>query len=365
MRELLWLSLPDQRPRRELYWMSLMPDTSVTAMAAQEPFGDIRWVPTSYGRPVTRFVEAGAFAWAKGLDAQLASHRYDWGVSLELCSLVTGQLSARRRRDSAFKQAVVTWENMPRQPLYGLPPYRQAFAASRGADLVLAMVDAAAVHLDLNGFDMSRVRVVKPGVDTDLLRPATDAELTQARAQRDGRPRVVFISPLSPNKGISTVLAAMERVRQRVPEAQLVVAGSGAMEGLVDEHAARYPGAVERTGYLNAAQVAQLLATADVFTTAPRATWKWTEQLGLAYLEAQACGLPIVTTACGTNDEAVRAPNLLVEDDAAALADGLLHFLTDGGAARAAATANRARMVAEHNIVTQTRKLGAAFAEFE
>ena len=39
-RELLWLSLPDQRPRRELYWMSRMPGTHVTAMARDEPFGD-------------------------------------------------------------------------------------------------------------------------------------------------------------------------------------------------------------------------------------------------------------------------------------------------------------------------------------
>ena len=38
-RELLWLSLPDQRPRRELYWMSRMPDTHVTALAADEPAG--------------------------------------------------------------------------------------------------------------------------------------------------------------------------------------------------------------------------------------------------------------------------------------------------------------------------------------
>nr|WP_257910965.1 glycosyltransferase [Janibacter limosus] len=51
------------------------------------------------------------------------------------------------------------------------------------------------------------------------------------------------------------------------------------------------------------------MRSAAVFTTAPRPTWKWTEQLGLAYLEALACGLPIVTTRCGTNDEAVQPPN--------------------------------------------------------
>ena len=203
-RELLWLSLPDQRPRRELYWMSRMPGTHVTAMARDEPFGDLTWMPTTYRRPVTRFIEAGAFAWAQGLDEQLERTRPDWVASLELCSLVTGQLSAQRRRRPGLRQAVITWENLPRQPLYALPPYRQAFESTRDADLILCMVDAARDHLALNGFDLSRVRVVKPGIDVELFHPA--AELAD-------RPRVVFTSPLAANKGIDTVLDAMRLVR--------------------------------------------------------------------------------------------------------------------------------------------------------
>ncbi|MGP6401052.1 hypothetical protein, partial [Klebsiella pneumoniae] len=156
---------------------------------------DLTWMPTTYRRPVTRFIEAGAFAWAQGLDEQLERTRPDWVASLELCSLVTGQLSARRRRRPGLRQAVITWENLPRQPLYALPPYRQAFESTRDADLILCMVDAARDHLELNGFDLSRVRVVKPGVDVELFHPA--AELAD-------RPRVVFTSPLAANKGIDT-----------------------------------------------------------------------------------------------------------------------------------------------------------------
>ena len=96
VRRMLWVSLPDQRPRRELYWMSRMPDTDVTALAAQEPVGDITWVPSTYRRPVKRFVEAGALAWVNGLQRQDPAS-YDWVTTLELCSLVTGQASRWRR----------------------------------------------------------------------------------------------------------------------------------------------------------------------------------------------------------------------------------------------------------------------------
>ncbi|MBD2760243.1 glycosyltransferase family 4 protein [Yimella sp. cx-573] len=333
-----------------------MPGTHVTALAREEPVGEIEWVPTQYRRPIKRFIEAGAFAWAKGLDQQ-SPDDYDWVTSLELCSLVTGQASDFRKRASGrVKQAVITWENMPYQPLYKVPPYRQALESCRDADLLLCMVDAARDHLLLNGFDEERMRVVKPGVDTDIFRPRRGGETP---------PRVVFTSPLAPNKGIDRVLDAMKIVRRSIPEATLVVAGNGELRPLVEQAAADPRTGVSLAGHLDAHGVAQLLADSAVFCTAPRPTWKWSEQLGLAYLEAQACGLPVVTTRCGTNDEAVKAPNLLVDDDVEALADALITFLSDASLRASVGATNRARMLAEHDLQTQCMRMGEAFAEFE
>lgn len=355
-RRLLWVSLPDQRARRELYWMSRMPHTRVTALAAQEPVGDITWVPSSYRRPIKRFIEAGAFAWVEGLADHPASE-HDWVTSLELCSLVTGQASRYRRRSGGrVKQAVITWENMPYQPLYRVPPYKQALESCRDADLLLCMVDAARDHLLLNGFHDEQIRVVKPGVDTEIFRP---------RRGGADRPQIVFTSPLAPNKGIDRVLDALAIVRRSMPEASLVVAGQGPLRPLVEQAASDPRSGVRLAGQLDAHGVADLLTSSAVFCTAPRPTWKWSEQLGLAYLEAQAAGLPVVTTRCGTNDEAVQAPNLLVDDDAEALAEGLLGFLQDTARRTSVGAANRARMLAHHDLTTQCARMGDAFAEYE
>ncbi|WP_231635195.1 glycosyltransferase family 4 protein [Luteipulveratus halotolerans] len=354
---MLWVSLPDQRPRRELYWMSRMPGTHVTALAQQEPLGDITWVPSSYRRPVKRFIEAGALAWVKGLDQQDPA-AYDWVASLELCSLVTGQASRWRRRAGGRRplQAVITWENLPDQPIYKVPPYKQALESCRDADLLLCMVDAAREHLLANGFDDERIQVVKPGVDTEIFTPA-ERPTTE--------PVVAFISPLAPNKGIDRVLEAMRVVQRTIPEASLVVAGQGPMRAQVEAAAADPSRRVRLAGSLDAHGVADLLRSSAVFTTAPRPTWKWTEQLGLAYLEAQACGLPVVTTRCGTNDEAVQEPNDLVDDSVEALADALLGWLQDDERRAAAGRVNRARMVAEHDLATQVTRMGEAYAAVE
>jgi len=361
-RELLWVSLPDQRPRRELFYMSLMPQTNVTALAATEPVGDIRWIQSTYRRPIKRFIEAGALAWVREID-DLSPNDFDWVASLELCSLVTGQAAKWRRSNPKTLQAVITWENLANQPIYKVPPYRQALESCRRAELLLCMVDAARDHLLENRFSDDAIRVVKPGVDTDVFTPPST---------RTDQPVVAFISPLAPNKGIDRLLSAMALVRKSIPQARLVVAGTGPLEPMVRAAAEDPAQQVTLVGGLDAHGVADLLRNSAVFTTAPRPTWKWEEQFGLAYIEAQACGLPVVTTECGSNYEALAAGNSLLkvspkDADAQieALAAELIDWLNNPLKRQTQGDANRDWVVANHDLRTQTARMGEAFAEIE
>ncbi len=349
VRRLLWASLADERPRREVYWLSLMPRTTVTAIGDHRPVGDIAWVHGEFRRPVRRFVEAGALAWQTGLEA-VPSH-YDWCASLELCSLVTGQV-ADYARARGLRQAVVTWENDQYQPLYRLPPYRQATRKALDADLFICLIEAARTHLLHLGVPTERIAVVSPGVDTVAFQPAPVAAT---------EPVISFVSPLARNKGIDRVLDAFAIVRQRMPEARLEVMGRGPLQSLVRGVAAKPSSGVTLLPAGDVADVARTLQRAAVFVTAPRMTWKWNEQFGLAYLEAMASGLPIVTTRCGTNHEAVRGDNLLVDDDVEALAAGLLSFLDDAEHRAKVGAANRQLVLAENELGHQSRLMADAF----
>lgn len=352
-RRLTWASLADQRPGRELHWLSRMPGTEVTALGTPAPYGSESWVEMRYHRPVRRFVEAGAFAWLRGF----AEYRLDadWIASLELCSLVTGQVSSMARR-RGIRQAVLTWENDPHQPLYRIPPYRQATRRALGADLFVCFVRAAREHLLALDVPDERIRVVLPGVDTTLFRPADEPQ---------PRPELVFVSPVAANKGIDRVLSAFQLVRQEVRDARLTVMGRGPLVPLVQRHSAASNGAVRYLGSGTPGDVADVLRASAVFVSAPRPTWKWNEQFGLAYLEAMASGLPVVTTRCGTNYEAVPPPNALVDDDPAALAAALVGLLTDPARRAAEGLANRAHVLAGHELEAQCRLMGEAFADIE
>jgi len=352
-RSLLWAMLRGQRPWRELHWLSMMPATSVTAVGEPPaPPEDVAFVSSRYVQPVARFVEAGAFAWLRDLDRAPGS--YDWMASLEPFSLVTGQVSAEARHRGA-RQAVLVWHNFSGTPLYRIPPYRQAWRRARHADLFLCLVRSARDHLLEMGVPSERCAVVLPGVDVRLFVPG---------AQPVDEPICVFASPLTENKGIDRVLEAFTLVVRRLPQARLLVAGRGRLESRVRAAAQSDPritylGALDRSG------VVRILQRGAVFVTAPRANRVWNEQFGLAYIEAMACGLPVVTTICGTNYEAVREPNLRVPDEVGALAEGMLSFLDNPSRSRAVGAANRAYVATHHDEQLQAVAMGAAFTDAE
>lgn len=352
-RKVLWASLADERPNREYHWLSLMPRTRVTVAGGPPPSGDVDWVERGYRRPVKRFTEAVALAWMRDVDTIDA--RYDWVASLELCSLVTAQMSRWAER-TGTRQAVVLWANDPELMFYALPPYKQAYQRARRADLFLSFIQAGYDHCLALGLPEERCAVVRPGVDTALFRPP---------AAPPDQPVVTFISPLVPKKGLRLVLAAFEHVRRVVPEARLQVMGRGPDASLARAAEQATRGQVRYLGAGDVERVADVLRGTTVFTTAPRASHRWNEQYGLAYLEAMATGVPVVTTICGSNHEAVVAPNIRVPDDPEALAEGIIAMLADSTMRAEVSAFNRSHVLAHHDMVTQAQRMGEVFARFE
>jgi glycosyltransferase involved in cell wall biosynthesis len=316
--DLLWLALPESRAGRELAWLAAMPDATVSAVGETSTGDAVPFTERPYRRLTRRFIEAGALAWFEDLDTVTPDAPVDWVASLELCALVTGQAKPLAQRLGA-RQAILTWGNDARNPLYRIPPYRQALKRSMDVDLVVCLIEAARDHCLELGFRPEQLAVVLPPLDTERFHPP---------AQPVEEPIAAFISPLATNKGIDRVLDAWPLVTAAVPDAKLVVAGRGPLEGLVRERAAADP-SIEFLGSLPGEGVAELLRTVAVFVTAPRPTRVWNEQFGLAYVEAMASGVPVVTTVCGTNHEAVLAPSIRVPDEVGAVADGVIHFLGD------------------------------------
>ncbi|MBV9580878.1 MAG: glycosyltransferase family 4 protein [Chloroflexi bacterium] len=175
----------------------------------------------------------------------------------------------------------------------------------RAADRVIAVSEHIASQAVDLGIDASRVRVIRSGVDTRQFRPTGAAERDAAR-QRLGIPResplILFVGNLEPRKQLEVLLRAMPRVRQDVPEVQLLVVGSGESAGALDQttplrqlsEALGLTDTVRFVGRLSQAQLEDAYAAADVFAL-PSSS----EAQGIVALEAMACGLAVVASAVG------------------------------------------------------------------
>ncbi|WP_063127572.1 glycosyltransferase family 4 protein [Nocardia fusca] len=189
-----------------------------------------------------------------------------------------------------------------------------------------------------------------PGVDTETFRPdpAARAELRKRYGLGD-RPTVLCLSRLVPRKGQDVLLVAMHRIKERIPGAVLVIAGSGPYEdrlrgfadalGLADD--------VVFTGRVPAAELAAHHTLADVFAMPARTRGAGldVEGLGIVYLEASATGVPVVAGTSGGAPETVldgKTGRVVDGRRADHVADAIADILADRDAAAEMGTAGRA-----------------------
>ena len=153
------------------------------------------------------------------------------------------------------------------------------------------------------------VEVLRARVDLDRFHPDVDqGPARSALGLAEDRKVILCFGRLVPRKGVDRIVRALPAIRNRVPEAVLVVAGTGPEEKrlrkLAEETA---PGAVEFAGRVPDELAPSYYSLADVFAlpVVDRYRGLEIEGLGVVLLEAAACGTPCVTGRSGGTPEAV------------------------------------------------------------
>lgn len=218
-----------------------------------------------------------------------------------------------------------------------------ALLALRLADAAVAVSHAVARRLASAGWlDRDRIRVIPNGIELERFDPvassASRAATRRALGVGPDEPLALVPAVLRPRKGHPLLLEAVPRIRERVPGARLLFAGSGPLEGELRRHAAPLGDAVRFLG--ERGDVPALMAAADLVVLATE-----TEALPTVLMEAAAAGRPAVASDVGGVGEVVAAgrTGLLVPvGDAGALADAVGRLLLDCDRARALGAAARA-----------------------
>lgn len=182
----------------------------------------------------------------------------------------------------------------------------------------------------------ARMSRLVPGVDPEVYRPRAGSgpDLRTELGLHGGRV-ILCVARLVPRKGQDTLIRALPLIRDKVPDAVLVVVGKGPDEARLRKLAARHAeGAVRFAGGVSHADTPPYYAAADVFAMPcrTRRAGLEAEGLGIVFLEAAASGLPVVVGDSGGAPDTVldgRTGRVVDGTDPAAVAEALTGILLD------------------------------------
>ncbi len=199
----------------------------------------------------------------------------------------------------------------------------QVMEAAANARGMLAVAQSLRRDMVAMGMDADRIAVHYTGVDLERFQP-NDRAAAKARLGIPG-PLIVSLGALIPRKGHDIVIEALPHIEG----ATLIVAGEGPELARLTA-LAKARGVEERVRLLGGvphARLPELLSAADVMALASES-----EGLANAWIEAMACGTPVVTPEVDGAAEALDRPaagRLLKQRTPAAFAEAILSILAD------------------------------------
>jgi phosphatidylinositol alpha-1,6-mannosyltransferase len=159
------------------------------------------------------------------------------------------------------------------------------------------------------GVDAAKIRLIHNGVDVERFQPGPKRPDLIERHGLAGKRVILSVGRIVPRKGFDVVIRAMPRVMEHVPDVHYVIVGGGhfqkRLETLVGEQG--LASSVTFAGQVPDSELADYYRLCDLFVMPNREMPDGdTEGFGLVFLEANACGKPVIGGIAGGAVEAVR-----------------------------------------------------------
>lgn len=194
---------------------------------------------------------------------------------------------------------------------------------------------------------------IAPGIDVDHFAPQKVDELRRS-LHLDAKRVIVSVGRLVPRKGQDILLKALPEIRKAIPNAHVLMVGTGEYESTL-RSILRKNGcadAVTFTGRINYEDLPRYICLGEVFVMPSRSRLAGleVEGLGIVYLEASSCGIPVVAGNSGGAPDAVQ--------------HGRTGFAVDGTSVKEVAQAT-IEILSDHKLAESMGKTGRAWIERE
>ena len=176
--------------------------------------------------------------------------------------------------------------------------------------------------------DHSKLVHLPPGVDLTRFIPAAKSLELQKKWGVEGAPVIVSIGRLVPRKGSDQLIIAMPEVLRNFPKSKLLLVGSGNYQKRLEKlvRNLKVQDSVIFTGRVAHELLPAYYRLGDIFAAPCRSRYGGleVEGLGIVYLEASACGVPVIAGKSGG------APDAVLDGKTGILVNGRDHLEVSG-----------------------------------
>jgi len=176
---------------------------------------------------------------------------------------------------------------------------------------------------------------IAPGIDTEHFSPRNSENLRRSLKLSEKK-TIVCVARLVHRKGQDRLIEAMPLVLKEISNAHLLIVGQGPYQQKLFEKVRQLnlEEHVTFTGRINYEQLPEYICVGDLFAMPSRSRFAGleVEGLGIAYLEASACGLPVIAGSSGGAPDAVedgKTGQVVDGRDTTAIARSVIKFLKD------------------------------------
>lgn len=203
-----------------------------------------------------------------------------------------------------------------------------------------------------HGYPSSRIHIVHPGTDPFYFKPDVQEPIMIDKFGLRDKTILLSASRLVAVKNHENVLKALPSVIMELPNLIYLIAGKGQEEERLiklteDLELARY---VKFVGYIEPKDMPLYYNLCDVFVMPSKPVDLYYETFGIVYIEANACGKPVIGGKTGGVEDAVidGVTGLLVDpENVQEISQAIIRLLTDKDYARKLGGNGRRRVEAE------------------
>ena len=194
---------------------------------------------------------------------------------------------------------------------------------------------------------------IAPGIDTDHFAPVDSTDVKKSLGLTEKKV-IVSVGRLVHRKGQDVLITAMPEILREIPDAHLLLIGEGPYRQYLESQVKKLQidSHVSFIGRISYADLPRYICLGEVFAMPARSRLAGleVEGLGIVYLEASACGLPVIAGNSGGAPDAVRegVTGVVVDGrDRQTVAQSITELLAAPERARTMGLAGRAWIIEE------------------